>query len=100
MANPKSQIPNPKSQEPAGSRISDSGSPLEANYCRDLESYLCRKNDGHLIRSVGPAVEQVCGWAVRGMPLRRAMRGIDGDFGRYYDKGRRSRPVRIEFREE
>src|SRR5215468_6414924 len=97
MANPKSQIPNPKSQEPAGSRIPDPGSRPSEEYCRQLESYLCRKNDGHLIRIVGPAFEQVCGWAVRGVPLAVACRGIDRYFERYYAKGRRRRPVRVEF---
>ena len=66
-------------------------------YCRDLEAYLCRKNDGHLIRIVGPAFEQVCGWAARGVPLKIAQRGIDRYFERYYAKGPRRRPVRIEF---
>jgi len=66
-------------------------------YCRDVEAYLCRKNDGHLIRIVGPAFEQVCGWASRGVPLAVACRGIDRYFERYYAKGRRRRPVRIEF---
>ena len=33
------------------------------DYCRQVEAYLCRKNDGHLVRIVGPAFEQVCGWA-------------------------------------
>ena len=72
------------------------GTPPE-QYCRDLEAYLCRKNDGHLIRIVGPAFEQVCGWAARGVPLAVACRGIDRYFERYYAKGRRRRPVRIEF---
>jgi hypothetical protein len=67
------------------------------DYCRELETYLCRKNDGHLIRIVGPAFEQVCGWAERGIPLKLAMRGIDRYFERYYSKGPRRRPVRIEF---
>jgi hypothetical protein len=67
------------------------------DYCRELESYLCRKNDGHLIRIVGPAFEQVCAWAERGIPLKLAMRGIDRYFERYYSKGPRRRPVRIEF---
>src|SRR5712691_4928175 len=67
------------------------------DYCRELESYLCRKNDGHLIRIVGPAFEQVCAWAGRGIPLKLAMRGIDRYFERYYSKGPRRRPVRIEF---
>jgi hypothetical protein len=67
------------------------------DYCRQLESYLCRKNDGHLIRIVGPAFEQVCSWSSRGIPLKLAMRGIDRYFERYYAKGARRRPVRIEF---
>jgi hypothetical protein len=67
------------------------------DYCRQVEAYLCRKNDGHLIRIVGPAFEQVCGWAARGVPLTVAQRGIDRYFERYYAKGRRRRPVRIEF---
>jgi hypothetical protein len=66
-------------------------------YCRQVEAYLCRKNDGHLIRIVGPAFEQVCGWAVKGVPLTVAMRGIDRYFERYYAKGPRRRPVRVEF---
>jgi hypothetical protein len=68
-----------------------------AEYCRRLEAYLCQKNDGHLIRVVGPAFEQVCGWASRGIPLKMAMRGIDRYFERYYAKGPRRRPVRVEF---
>jgi hypothetical protein len=66
-------------------------------YCRELEAYLCRKNDGHLIRIVGPAFEQVCAWAARGVPLTLAMRGVDRYFDRYHAKGPRRRPVRIEF---
>lgn len=68
-----------------------------ADYCRQVESYLCRKNDGHLIRIVGPAFEQVCSWATRGVPLKVAWRGIDRYVERYYAKGPRRRPVRIEF---
>ena len=67
------------------------------DYCRQVEAYLCRKNDGHLIRIVGPAFEQVCGWATKGVPLTVAMRGIDRYFDRYYAKGPRRRPVRVEF---
>jgi hypothetical protein len=66
-------------------------------YCRALEDYLTRKNDGHLIRIVGPAFEQVRGWAERGVPLKVAFRGIDRYVERYYAKGPRRRPVRIEF---
>ena len=68
-----SRIPNPESRD---------GSP--EHYCREIESYLCRKNDGHLIRIVGPAFDQVCGWAARGVPLKVACRGIDRCFERYY----------------
>ncbi len=69
-----------------------------AEYCRQLETYLCQKNGGHLIRIVGPAFDQVCAWAERGIPLTVAYRGID----RFCDRrqgsnGRRPRPVRIEF---
>jgi hypothetical protein len=66
-------------------------------YCREVEAYLCRKNEGHLIRIVGPAFEQVCGWATDGVPLKIAFRGIDQYCERYYAKGPRRRPVRIEF---
>src|SRR4051812_468540 len=68
-----------------------------ADYCREIETYLCRKNEGHLIRIVGPAFEQVCGWATQGVPLKVVFRGIDQYCERYYSKGPRRRPVRIEF---
>jgi hypothetical protein len=67
------------------------------HYCHSVEAYLCRKNDGHLIRIVGPAFEQVCGWAARGVPLNAVFRGIDRYVERYYAKGPRRRPVRVEF---
>jgi hypothetical protein len=67
------------------------------SYCRDIEAFLCRKNDGHLIRITGPAFEQVMGWARQGIPLKVAETGIDRYFERYYRKGPRRRPVRIEF---
>jgi hypothetical protein len=67
------------------------------NFCREIEAYLCRKNDGHLIRIVGPAFDQVCAWASQGVPLKVAFRGIDRYFDRYYAKGPRRRPVRVEF---
>jgi hypothetical protein len=66
-------------------------------YCRELEAYLCRKNDGHLVRIVGPAFDTVSGWARRGVPLAVARTGIDRYVERYYAKGPRRRPVRIEF---
>jgi hypothetical protein len=74
-----------------------SGHDEAGDYCRAVEAYLCRKNDGHLIRIVGPAFEQVCGWSRRGVPLTIACRGIDRYFERYYAKGPRRRPVRVEF---
>lgn len=71
-----------------------------AEYCRQLEAYLCRKNGGHLVRIVGPAFELVRGWASEGVPLKIACGGID----RYCERqtartrtGTRRRPVRIEF---
>ena len=67
------------------------------SYCREVEAYLCRKNDGHLIRIVGPAFDRVCGWATRGIPVKIVFRGIDCYFERYYAKGPRRRPVRVEF---
>lgn len=73
----------------------DLGEPED--YCRAIEAYLCRKNDGHLIRIVGPSFEMVCGWSERGVPMKVAMRGIDRYFERYYAKGPRRRPVRIDF---
>ena len=66
-------------------------------YCREIEAYLCRKNDGHLIRIVGPSFERVCGWASQGIPIKIARQGIDAYFVRYYAKGVRRRPVQIDF---
>jgi hypothetical protein len=66
-------------------------------YCREIEAFLCRKNDGHLIRIVGPAFERVRSWAEQGIPVKVAETGIDRYFERYYKKGPRRRPVRVEF---
>ena len=66
-------------------------------YCREIEAYLCRKNDGHLIRIVGPAFDQVSEWARMGIPVKVVCAGIDRYFERYYRKGPRRRPVRVEF---
>ncbi|HEX9367177.1 MAG TPA: hypothetical protein VF921_11145, partial [Vicinamibacterales bacterium] len=68
-----------------------------AEYCREIEAYVCRKNEGHLIRIAGPVFEQVSGWAAQGVPLAVAFRGIDRYCERYYAKGPRRRPVRVEF---
>jgi hypothetical protein len=67
------------------------------SYCRELEAYLCRKNDGHLIRITGPSFERVQGWAQQGIPVKVAEAGIDRYFGRYYRKGPRRRAVQILF---
>src|SRR4029453_2173819 len=66
-------------------------------YCREIETYLCKKNDGHLIRVVGPSFELVSGWAERGVPLKGALRGTDRSFERYSRPGPRRRPVKIDF---
>jgi hypothetical protein len=65
-------------------------------YCREIEGYLTRKNDGHLVRIVGPSFDRVRGWAEQGVPLKVAFAGIDRYFERYYAKGPRRRPVRID----
>jgi hypothetical protein len=67
------------------------------DFCREIESYLCQKNDGHLVRVTGPSFELVSGWAAQGVPLKIAFQGIDRYFERYYRKGPRRRPVRIDF---
>ncbi len=66
-------------------------------YCRAVESHLCAKNDGHLIRIVGPAFEMVRGWAETGIPLSVVRRGIDQRYARYYARGSRRHPLRIDF---
>jgi hypothetical protein len=66
-------------------------------YCRAVESHLCRRNGGHLVRIVGPAFDCVRGWAERGVPLAVACQGIDRYVERDAAKGPRRRPVRIEF---
>jgi hypothetical protein len=68
-----------------------------AEFCREIETYLCKKNDGHLIRVVGPSFDLVSAWAERGVPLKVAFAGIDRYFERYYRNGPRRRPVKIDF---
>ena len=67
------------------------------DYCHEVEAYLCKKNEGHLIRIVGPAFEMVRGWAEQGVPLKIALRGIDRTCDRHNAKPGRKRPLRIEF---
>jgi hypothetical protein len=66
-------------------------------FCREIETHLCKKNDGHLIRVVGPSFDLVSAWAERGIPLKVALAGIDRYFERYYRRGPRRRPVKIDF---
>jgi hypothetical protein len=67
------------------------------SYCREIEAYLCRKNEGHLVRVVGPAFDMVSRWEVDGVPLKVAFSGIDRAVERHNRKGPRRRPLRIEF---
>ncbi len=66
-------------------------------YCRQVESYLCQRNGGHLIRLVGPAFQLVAQWAADGVPLRVVQHGIDRTVTRREARGTQRRPVRIEF---
>jgi len=68
-----------------------------AEYCREIEAHLCRRNDGHLVRISGPAFEMVCRWAALGVPFKVACQGIDRHLQRGEQKTARRRPVRIEF---
>jgi hypothetical protein len=45
----------------------------------------------------GPSFDLVSGWAEKGVPLKVAFKGIDRYFERYYAKGPRRRPVKIDF---
>ena len=67
------------------------------DFCRSIETYLCRKNDGHLIRVVGPSFDLVAGWETQGVPLNVAYGGIDRCFERQARKGPRRRPMKIDF---
>ena len=68
-----------------------------SEYCREIEAYLCRSNQGHLVRISGPAFDKVCEWAAIGVPLKVAFQGIDRHVQRVAARGPSRRPVRIEF---
>lgn len=68
-----------------------------AAYCREVESYLCRRNGGHLIRIVGPSFELVRGWAETGVPMSLVQRSIDVCVERRESRREAARPLRIEF---
>jgi hypothetical protein len=67
------------------------------DYCRQIEAYLCRSNEGHLVRISGPAFDKVREWSTMGVPLKVAFQGIDRHLQRVTSRGARRRPVRIEF---
>ena len=69
-------------------------------YCRRVESYMCQKNDGHLIRIVGPTFDLVRGWADGGIPISVVERAIDRTYTRYYAIGTKRKPVRVEYCEQ
>lgn len=71
--------------------------PDVAAYCREVESYLCRRNGGHLIRIVGPAFELVRGWAESGVPVSLVQQSIDRCVERRESRREAARPLRIEF---
>jgi hypothetical protein len=66
-------------------------------YCRQIEAYLCRRNEGHLIRVVGPSFDLVSKWAIDGVPLKVAFQGIDRTVERHARKATRRRPIKIDF---
>ena len=68
-----------------------------SDYCRDVEAHLCRKNDGHLIRIVGPSFDLVSAWEAQGIPLKVVLSGIDRCVERYHRTRLRRRPIKIEF---
>ncbi len=75
--------------------------PMDAGaYCQAIESHLCRKNDGHLIRVSGPAFDMVRGWFDQGIPLKVVEAGIDRTFERYHARPGRRRPLHISFCED
>jgi hypothetical protein len=49
------------------------------------------------MRIVGPSFDLVAGWAAQGVPIKVACAGIDRYFERYYRKGPRRRPVKVDF---
>jgi hypothetical protein len=65
-------------------------------YCRRVEEYLARVNEGHIVRIVGTAFEMVRGWALEGIPLGIVCQGIEAKAERHRT-GRSKRPLRLEF---
>ncbi len=85
-------MPDPSPLTPDPRPLVDPG-----RYCREVESYLCRTNDGHIVRIVGPSFELVCGWAEQQIPIRVVFGAIDRAHARHSAKRQSRRPLRIEF---
>jgi hypothetical protein len=79
--------------------VSDDAPLSAGEYCRAIESYLCRENGGHLVRIVGPVFQTVVGWHAQGIPIGIVRQGVDRTLARDRAKPSRGakRPVRIEF---
>src|SRR4029077_14769097 len=88
---------SPRGARPDAARLENRVGTEPVDFCREIESYLCQKNEGHLVRVTGPSFDLVSGWAAQGIPLKVAFQGIDRYFERYYRKGPRRRPIRIDF---
>lgn len=87
----------PVTESPVGeAQERESGFDL-GRYCREIESHLCARNDGRLIRIAGPTFDRVRGWAERGIPLSVVRRGIDRSVERYTARGKRRRPMLLDF---
>lgn len=66
-------------------------------FCREVEAHLCRRNEGHLIRIVGPSFDLVKAWADQGVPIGVVREAIDRVIERAARRPGRRRPIRIEF---
>ena len=68
-------------------------------YCRAIESSLCRETGRHLVRIVGPVFQTVVGWHAQGIPIAIVRQGVDRTLARDRAKPTTGakRPVRIEF---
>jgi hypothetical protein len=65
-------------------------------YCRRVEEHLTRVNEGQLVRVAGTGFDVVRAWALDGIPLSVACRGIDQKAERHR-AGASRRPLRVEF---
>lgn len=65
-------------------------------YCRRVEEHLTRVNEGQLVRVAGMGFDVVRAWALDGIPLSVACRGISQKAERHR-AGASRRPLRVEF---